>query len=162
MDDVEKRKQHYYEDEYEVEFDDAEYYGDEYPQSGKGSKGRRPHFPDFEYIEIGYKSSKRDKTGKSSKNSYYDVDDDDEKYDCEGSKFGKSFKHGRPCGPIKRPSKFGHEMLTVGFVRFPLLCTEKYPLIYSFFLLLLLLLLSQKHPPLLMDQMIDHVSSKIF
>jgi len=104
-----KGKQHYYDNEYEVEYDnyddehvvkydDVEYYGDDYSKS----KGTKPHFPDFEYIEIGYKSSKQGKMGKSGKGSkgrYYDVNDDNED-DCEGSKSGKS---GRPCRPIKRP-----------------------------------------------------------
>jgi len=92
-----------------------------YSKSKSSRPGGRPHFPDFEYIEIGYKSSKHDKTGKSGKsiksgyyvyknggdngngkgsktNDYYDNDSYGKGYNSKGSKNGENYYR-----PSKRP-----------------------------------------------------------
>jgi len=92
--------------DYKINYDDVHFvdeYGDDaasyddqhkdhyYSKSTGSRPGGRPHFPDFEYIEIGYKSSKHGKSGKSGKNIksvYYDNDSYGKGYNSKGSKSG--------------------------------------------------------------------------
>jgi hypothetical protein len=72
-------------DGYEVEYEVAINYEDDQDENHRTSKSskNRPLIPDFEYIEIGYKSSKAGKTSYYGSEGYYE---------STGVKSGKAVK----------------------------------------------------------------------